>query len=234
MRPSYLPVDVLWYYDDCLTDRKYGTILTESNKSRPRMSIIIRQANGDLVPSNVFKATREHADLVVRRLLEGISTDPRIATAKSLTKSLIKSLFYEEFCQAILDLEAEKRELRLCSGHWKAEVMLSQALLRRSSGPDTNAAKDVHTASDVGASLPPPPSPTGSLKVVAPMHTTKRALELNPGPKSPSVLHVQKRVKHDGTILGQKNSSLVPSREYCILHKFKLLTNTCIQRISVL
>ena len=147
---------------------------------------------------------------------------------------LIKSLFYEEFCQAILDLEAEKWELRLCLGHWKVEVMLSQTLLQQSSGPDTNAAKDVHTASNVGASLPLPPLPTGSLKVVAPMHTTKHALELNPVPKSPLVLHVQKCVKHDGTILGQKNLSFVPSHEYCILHEFKLLTNTCIQRISVL
>ena len=230
MRPRHLPVEVLWYYDDCLTDKKYGRILTESNKSRPRMSIVIRQANGILVSSNVYKSIREHADLVVRRLLEGISTDPRITAAKSLTKSVIKSLFYEEFCQAILDLEAEKRELRLCAGHWKAEVMLSQALLRRSSGSDTNVAREVHTNSTSPKFPPPPPSPTGPPKVVAPM---KRALESSTVPESPSVLHIQKRAKND-CASGLKKSSLVPSSEYCIPHKFKLPTNTCVQKINVL
>jgi hypothetical protein len=34
---------------------------------------------------------------------------------------MVKSLFYDELRQAILGLEAEKKELRLCLGHWKAE-----------------------------------------------------------------------------------------------------------------
>ena len=34
--------------------------------------------------------------------------------------TVIKS-FEEEFHQAILDIEAEKLEFRLCAGHWKAE-----------------------------------------------------------------------------------------------------------------
>ena len=66
---------------------------------------------------------RDHADLLVRRLLEGISSHPRVVGAKSQTWSVIKSLYYEEVRQAILDIEAEKRELRLCAGHRKAEKL---------------------------------------------------------------------------------------------------------------
>ena len=87
------------------------------------MNIAIRKTDGIKISSDLYKSMQDHADLVVRRLLEGISSDPRVVGAKSLTKSVIKSLFYEEFRQAILDLKAEKRELRLCAGHWKAEKL---------------------------------------------------------------------------------------------------------------
>ena len=123
MRPPCVEEDVLWYYDDCMTDRKYGRILTETNRSRLKMNIAICKTDGTKISSDLYKSMRDHANLVIRRLLEGISLDPCIVRGKSLTKLVIKPLFYEEFCQAILDLEAEKRELHLCAGHWKAEKL---------------------------------------------------------------------------------------------------------------
>ena len=213
------------------------------------MNIAIRKTDGIKISSDLYKSMQDHADLVVRRLLEGISSDPRVVGTKSLTKSVIKSLFYEEFRQAILDLEAEKRELRLCAGHWKAEVMLGQALLRRNGGSGSNAAKGV---SNVGAFLPPlligppkaaapvnasrssdgnaslplqlRPPPTRPPKVTAPINTIKRTadtMELSPGLKSSRKSPAQKRKKDDPVFGGQKNSlPVVPSCEYCIPPNF--------------
>ena len=83
------------------------------------MNIAICKADGTKISSDLYKSMQDHANLVVRRLLEGISSDPHIVVTKSLTKSMIKLLFYKEFHQAILDLKAEKQELCLCAGHWK-------------------------------------------------------------------------------------------------------------------
>lgn len=222
LRPSYIEKDVLWYFDDCATDTKYGNIITEANRSRPRMSIAIRRADGVKVSTDEYKHIRDYAGTIVRKLVDRIGPDPRISEAKSLTKTLIKSLFYEEFRRAILELEAEKKELRLCAGHWKAEVMLAQALLRRSSDLEGNAAKSVvSTISDLKAfpppQLQPPPTAPPNVRDTAPTNASKRALELSPGPKSPSASHAQKRTRDNTRVSGPKTlSSLVPSRESCI------------------
>jgi hypothetical protein len=217
-------VDILWYFDDCWTDKKYGDIITRANRSRPKMGLAVRRVDGTKVSSNEAKDMREYASTVITKLIDRIGPDPRV-NPKMLTKTLIKSLFYDEFRRAMLELEAEKKELRLCAGHWKAEVMLGQALLRRNSLAEGNVTKSVFSddSTSFGVKAPPPPQlqppPTAPPNVwdAAPMKASKRALESSPGPKSPSASHAQKRAKDNTSLLGQKtSSSLVPSRKSSI------------------
>jgi hypothetical protein len=157
-----------------------------------------------------FKDIREYASTVATKLINRISPDPCF-NPRMMTKKMIKLLFYDEFCRAMLELEAEKKELCLCTGHWKAEVMLGQALLRRNSVTEGNVAKSVLSVPSTSASVkaPPPPQqqqqPTVPPNVwdTVPMKASKQALESSPGPKSPSVTHAQKHTKDNTLLLGQ-------------------------------
>jgi hypothetical protein len=147
---------------------------------------------------------------VATKLIDHISPDPCF-NPRMMTKTMIKSLFYNEFCRAMLELEAEKKELCLCTGHWKAEVMLGQALLQQNSVTEGNAAKSVLSVPSTSASVKAPPPlqqqqlPTVPLNIwdTAPMKASKWALESSPGPKSPSVTHAQKHTKDNTLLLGQ-------------------------------
>ncbi len=76
--------------------------------------------------------------------------------------------------------------------------------------------------SDVKGSQSSEPSFTAPIPQVwdvAPVNAAKHALELSPGPKSPSALHAQKHSKDDTILFGQKTmGSSVSSnlREYSI------------------
>ena len=210
------------------------------------MHIALRTEDGIPFSPNVYNNVRDFADLLVRQLLEQFSMDPRLRAHKSVTKSLFKSLFYTEYRQAILALEANEKLLRLCARHWKAEVLISQAFLRR--GGSGAEIKREHSIAPMPSSVAPVPSsiapvpssiipvpssvalvpssvvPVPTPVVPIPMHwdledmalnaTSKRPLELSPGPKSPSASHAQKRTK-DGAMLSslRTSSSLVPTGE---------------------
>ena len=210
------------------------------------MHIALRTEDGIPFSPNVYNNVRDFADLLVRQLLEQFSMDPRLRAHKSVTKSLFKSLFYTEYRQAILALDANEKLLRLCARHWKAEVLISQAFLRR--GGSGAEIKREHSVAPVPSSIAPVPSsivpvPSSTVPVpssvalvpssvvpvptpvvpipmrwdvedMAPNATSKRPLELSPGPKSPSASHAQKRTKDGATLLGLRtSSSLVPAGE---------------------
>ena len=125
------------------------------------MQLALRNEDGTLVLANVYDNVRVYSDLLVRQLLEKFSMDHRLKAVKSVTKSIFKSLFYTEYRQAILALEAEENLLRLCARHWKAETMISQAFLRRGGG-GTESKHDGHSIvskpSSVVPSIIPKPS----------------------------------------------------------------------------
>lgn len=206
-------------------DKKYGDILMEANRSRPKMALVLRDENGTKIAGGAFNNIRLFTDLLVRQLLDKASADPRVIGAKSLTKSSYKSLFHTEYHQAILTIEAQETALRLCTRHWKAEVMLSQSFLRRggSNAEDKHGRSIALTTSDENPSQPQErlrAVPIPKLRDMgdaapAPMNAApKRALELSPGPKSPSSSHAQKRTKDHTTLPGLKtSSSLVPAGE---------------------
>jgi hypothetical protein len=52
----FIPENVLWYFDDCASDKRYRNIITEANGSRLRMPIAVCCADGAKVSSDQFKA----------------------------------------------------------------------------------------------------------------------------------------------------------------------------------
>ncbi|KAH8995850.1 hypothetical protein EDB86DRAFT_3077415 [Lactarius hatsudake] len=198
VRPHFLEKEVLWYYDDCATDKKYGDIITPMNMYRPKMNLAIRRPDGSKVST---QDTAMHAN------------DP-----KSRTKSFIRNAFKTEYNQAILELEAEHKLLRLCDVHWKADTLIGLIFLQRSLAKSKAAAASnrAHAAS----SIPPddtlelPPAPIPQAQDVAPVNVAKHAFELSPGPKSPSALQAQKCSKDGIAPTGQKTTGPpVPSSQ---------------------
>ena len=222
VRPPCVPPTVMWYFEDCATDKKYGNILTEANRSRPKMALALRDENGNKIESPTFNNIRLISDLIIRQLLEKHSSDHRVIGVKSLTKSVFKSLFHAEYRQAILNLEAQESALRLCARHWKAEVMLSQAFLRRGSvDPEGKHGRSV-PPSTISSSDENPSQPWEPLHAVPiPKHwdatnaSSKRSHELSPGPKSPGSSQAPKCPKEQATLSGERtSSSLVPAGEW--------------------
>ena len=219
IRPEFLPVSVLWYADDCKKPPEYAKIFSATNKSRAKMHIALRRANGEQLSFHEYQNIREVADLVVRNLCNMYSKDPRAAGAKTTTKTNFKSIYFTEYRKAVLELEAAEPILRLCAHHWKAEVMIGQAFLRRGGNDKTNDTTNAlessnaptTSSSDVSISHPPealPAAPIAGVSDAAPANASKRALVLSPGPKSPSATHSQKRAKDNTALSAQTTSSL--------------------------
>ena len=225
-RPRFLPKSVLWDYKDCETDKSEGDIITGANKHRPKMNLTIRRPDGTKISSSEYPNIRRSADIIVQKLINITNSDPCSAVhagdLKPQTKSFIRNTFKAEYYQAVLDLEAEQKLLRLCSAHWKADAMIGQALLWRSNAEARAATNRGHTTSlQSNPYNPEPVEPLTGLipqgHKVASTNMAKRALELSPGPKSPSASHTQKRSKDDTLVSGQKTAGPrgPSSRECC-------------------
>ncbi|KAF8263928.1 hypothetical protein EI94DRAFT_1595124 [Lactarius quietus] len=179
VRPECLPVSVLWVYEDCKNDPSGEIIITEANKRRPKLSLAICHPDRQKISRQQYSNMRTSANIIMRRLINFANTDPCSASHTSArTKLFIKGLYPAEFRQAILDLEVEQMLLRLCSGHWKADLLLSQAFLQQGEAEGRAAVKTVraamleHSNMMVKASqhLPPP-----RVQEVAPANTSKRS-----------------------------------------------------------
>ncbi|KAF8267516.1 hypothetical protein EI94DRAFT_1801601 [Lactarius quietus] len=204
--PSCLPQSVLWNYEDCLTDKSAGDIVTELNKHRPKMQLAIHCGDGSIISS---------------------------LDSKLPTKSNIRKWFRQEYSQAILELEAKQKLLHLCSGHWKADTMIGQAFLRHSDAENKWAALRAHAASsssNFSEPLQAMPASIPNMDMAPPFNAAKHSLEMSPGPKSPSATHAQKRSKDETLISGKKNTgpSVLPNQNH--RHAAHKLTLTFLHR----
>lgn len=144
---------------------------------------------------------RHSTDIIVQKLITFVMSSPLFdAVTSRPTKTFIKTVFLTEFCQAMFELEAEQKLFRLCSGHWKADAMISQALLRRSEAQSKSQRERDRSSNPSNPNDSRPTEPSHYIPRVsdmAPVNAAKRALDLSPGPKSPSVSRTQKRSKDD-------------------------------------
>jgi hypothetical protein len=79
-RPPCVHPSVLWYYEDCLTDKTAGDIVTDSNKHRPKMQLIIRCEDGSVISPVEFDNIRRSADMHAERLIELTTSSSNIPT----------------------------------------------------------------------------------------------------------------------------------------------------------
>jgi hypothetical protein len=214
MRPRFLPVSVLWHYEDCENDSE-GVIITEHNKRRPRMTLALRRPDGTKLSRQELTNMRHSVDIVVQKLVTTVKSSPLFdADTSKPTKLFIRTVFLTEYRQAILELEAEQKLLRLCSGHWKADTMIGQALSRRNDAQSKSQRERDRSSNPSNPNDSWPPEPSHSIPCVsdrAPANAAKRALDLSPGPKSPSMSRTQKRSKDDIMHPRQQTTNPVPS-----------------------
>ncbi|KAH8991732.1 hypothetical protein EDB86DRAFT_3079591 [Lactarius hatsudake] len=202
VRPHFLEKEVLWYYDDCATDKKYGDIITLMNMYQLKMNLAIRRLDGSKVSTQEYSNIRRSAAILIQRLIDLLVSDPSMAMhandPKSRTKSFIRNAFKTEYNQAILELEAEHKLLRLLAES-KAAAASNRARAASSIPPDNT--------------LELPPAPIPQAQDVAPVNVAKRAFELSPGPKSPSASQAQKCSKDGIAPTRQKTTGPpVPSK----------------------
>jgi hypothetical protein len=95
-RPSCLKPFVLWYHEDCQTDKTAGDIVTAANKHRPKMHLIIRCEDGSVISGPEFENIKHSAELLVERLIACVAKNPQrmlVSTSKVPTKSNVKKWF---------------------------------------------------------------------------------------------------------------------------------------------
>lgn len=131
MQPEFLEVTILWYPNDCETDKMEGNIITKTNPHWPKMHLAIHHADGINITKSEYNAIHAYVKMIIQNLMDLAcsSLDPHLSNSKLPTKSQIKALLPTEFFQAILQLEAKHTVLCLCSSHWKAEAIISQVIL---------------------------------------------------------------------------------------------------------
>ncbi|KAF8258737.1 hypothetical protein EI94DRAFT_1707720 [Lactarius quietus] len=164
----------------------------EANKRQPKMSLAIHHPDGTKILSQEYSKIRRSVDLIMKKLITTVDSNPRTAVHGSLprTKTFLRKWFLAEYDQAILELEAQQTILHLCSAHWKADTLIRQMLLQRSETGSKDTPRNVASANSA------PMAPTN----IAPM-----ALQ----PQVPLALHVQKRSKDEAALTQQKTTSSI-------------------------
>jgi hypothetical protein len=217
VRPDFLDATVLWFNYECHTDKMAGDIFSPSNLCQPKMHLAIHHWDGKAISSPKYNNIQRSADIYTKHLIKLARThlNSRTDITKLPTKSDIKKWFNAKYSQAILNLEKDQKLLHLCAGHWKADTMLGQAIARSNVTESKHAKAHENVVSSDQFPMPDPSEPlipTPFLQAVASLNVAKRALELSPGPKSPSASHIQKRSKDEAAVSGQKtNAPYVPS-----------------------
>ena len=206
-RPLCVHPSVLWYSSDCITDKTAGDIVTEANKHRPKTHLILRHEDGTILSSAEHDNVQMSADIFATRLIALARKDRQLCPpgSKLPTKTNVKKWFKPEYSQFLLELEAEQPYLRLCSAHWKADNFIGQAFLRQSDSECKRRAREASSMPGPQKQCDPAPAPSIPVSSVVPINMAKRALELSPGPKSPSASHAQKRSKDEAKNSGQNN-----------------------------
>ncbi|KAF8258194.1 hypothetical protein EI94DRAFT_1815874 [Lactarius quietus] len=144
------------------------------------MQLAIHRGDGLIISAPEYNSIRHSADIVVDKLVKlSLSRSHTSLSAytqpasKLPTKSNIRKWFKVKYSEAIFELEAEQKLLRLCSGHWKADTMIASAM------PDP-------------VQLHPGPAPIPQVSNLVPSNATKHSLELSPSPKDATMISALK------------------------------------------
>ncbi|TEB19114.1 hypothetical protein FA13DRAFT_1719134 [Coprinellus micaceus] len=128
-RPADLPFEVLWNLEDCNEDD--NACPGANNASRPPMTSALRTRTGDLITERKYSDIK--AD-VASLCTANLHTLPDIDNSKGRkatgprTRIWYACWYREELMRVVDELERMHPILALCSGHWKAEHLISNHL----------------------------------------------------------------------------------------------------------
>lgn len=206
-QPPCVHPSILWYSNNCTTDKTAGDIVIEANKYQPKTHLILCHEDGSILSSAEYDNIQMSVNLFATRLIELARANHQLCPpgSKLPTKTNIKKWFKHEYTQFLLELEAEQKYLHLCVAHWKADNFIGQAFQQQS---DAEHKCRIHEASSMPSSQKqcnPAPTPNIPVSSMVTTNMAKHAFELGPGPKSPSALQAQKCSKDKSKSSGQKN-----------------------------
>ena len=118
--PDFLPTSVIWFYNDCVTDKSVGNIIMEGNKSQQKMQLAVHRPDGTILSNSEYTDIHRATYLITHELVKHISSDPLFAAcagdSRLWTRTFLKTNFYPHYHQVLLDLEADQK-LCLCACH---------------------------------------------------------------------------------------------------------------------
>lgn len=125
-RPEGLPHSILWLADDV---RQYDGLTSESNKSRPKMELCIRQNDGSMITGAEYSALQALVRRFVAMNLTPLSTpkDPAAASIQR-TRRWYRKWYPQNYQDVLWRLEEAEPLLALCSGSWKADQLVGRHL----------------------------------------------------------------------------------------------------------
>lgn len=175
--PSNYPQEILWNREDLQSCPKIK--LSPQNRSRPPVHQCLWTETGTIISDSQWINIRNSANTVIHEILEPIMQDS--PTEMIFHRRHLKTKWRGEWEQAVAKLEAWQPLLRLCSLHWKADLVLGHAF-GLSVGKSNKKMKTVSTVPPESTALSPPltdplPSP--------PPQTAPSSPERAPSPLPP-------------------------------------------------
>ena len=125
-RPSNLPPEILWTWDDCKKDPYVD--VSPSNVSRPPMRRAIRHEDGTILTDGQWKAIQRTAMLVARTRLQPLILTAQPGATQLRKKMYFKRYFSTEWAAALRELESLAPLLSLCAEEYKADHTLGAVL----------------------------------------------------------------------------------------------------------
>lgn len=155
VRPDEYPQEVLWNLQDMRSCPHFK--ITSHNKSRSPVHRCLRTLTGSIISESQWIDIRHHATAIVREILHPLAKHS--SDNSTFRKNYFRENWPRKWEDAIAKIEARHPILRLCSFHWKADLVLKHILV-------SSPGKITTTPPPPPLSLPPPetaPTPSSSL-----------------------------------------------------------------------
>ena len=182
-RPSNLPPEILWTWDNCKKDPYVD--VSPSNVSRPPMRCAIRHEDGTILTDGQWKAIRRTVMLVTRTCLQPLILTAQPRATQSRKKMYFKRYFLTEWAAALRELESLAPLLSLCAEEYKADHTLGAVLHDEASRPRPQPEPPASRASTPSSLGPPRPSRIGPPQHGPPRGNPATNIPAPPPPTSP-------------------------------------------------
>src|SRR6202040_984944 len=136
-RPSNDPFEILWNLEDYKNDPDVQKT-SQGNVSRPPMEQAVHHSDGTMITSGEWTAIKATARMIKADLLALPPPWDKRAKDRPKTKTYYRSFFLKDWDTALERMEQHQPLLALCAVHWKADHILGNTLLVKSSAGESD------------------------------------------------------------------------------------------------